>query len=120
MGSVASQSQLRRTLLRPGDVHAFKNKSLTNTAESEWGKLPASRQKSRPQSARQFTFRESLKQEIFLGLYLRTGSVPIPGMLKSVASLDYIKFSLAAIEKGLQLCKQKAKQVIFYRFFGFL
>ncbi|KIH44406.1 hypothetical protein ANCDUO_25569 [Ancylostoma duodenale] len=31
-------------------------------------------------------------------------------MLKSVASLDYIKFSLAAIEKGLQLCKQKAKQ----------
>uniref|UniRef100_A0A0K0D5F8 Glutaminase n=1 Tax=Angiostrongylus cantonensis TaxID=6313 RepID=A0A0K0D5F8_ANGCA len=35
--------------------------------------------------------------------------VPI-GMLKSVASLDYIKFSLAAIEKGLQLCAQKAKQ----------
>ncbi|WKX89367.1 hypothetical protein Q1695_008763 [Nippostrongylus brasiliensis] len=38
------------------------------------------------------------------------GNMDVEGMLKSVASLDYIKFSLAAIEKGLQLCAQKAKQ----------
>lgn len=38
-------------------------------------------------------------------------------MLKSVASLDYIKFSLAAIEKGLELCAQKAKQVGSFSFF---
>lgn len=33
------------------------------------------------------------------------------GMLRSVQSKDYIKFSLAAIEKGIQLCHERAKQV---------
>lgn len=32
-------------------------------------------------------------------------------MLKSVATADYIKFSLVAIEKGIQLCEERAKQV---------
>ena len=32
-------------------------------------------------------------------------------MLKSVATSDYIKFSLAAIEKGIQLCEERAQQV---------
>ncbi len=35
----------------------------------------------------------------------------ISGMLKSVASIDYIKFSLVAIEKGLELCNERAQQV---------
>jgi hypothetical protein len=34
----------------------------------------------------------------------------ISGMLRSVQSKDYIKFSLAAIEKGLKLCADRAKQ----------
>ncbi|CAD6184208.1 unnamed protein product [Caenorhabditis auriculariae] len=38
------------------------------------------------------------------------GNVDVEGLLKSVASLDYIKFSLAAIEKGLKLCEQKAQE----------
>lgn len=32
-------------------------------------------------------------------------------MLKSVQSMDYIKFSLSAIEKGIQLCEERAQQV---------
>lgn len=39
------------------------------------------------------------------------GNVDVDGMLRSVQSKDYIKFSLAAIEKGIQLCKERAKQV---------
>jgi hypothetical protein len=40
------------------------------------------------------------------------GNMDVEGMLKSVQSKDYIKFSLAAIEKGIQLCNDRAKQVI--------
>lgn len=32
-------------------------------------------------------------------------------MLKSVQSSDYIKYSLAAIERGVRLCNDKSKQV---------
>ncbi|CAI5437927.1 unnamed protein product [Caenorhabditis angaria] len=38
------------------------------------------------------------------------GNVDVEGLLRSVASLDYIKFSLAAIEKGMKLCEEKAKE----------
>ncbi|CAI4225201.1 unnamed protein product [Auanema sp. JU1783] len=38
------------------------------------------------------------------------GNTDVEGLVKSVASLDYIKFSLMAIEKGLQLCEMRAKQ----------
>ncbi|EGT43476.1 hypothetical protein CAEBREN_26403 [Caenorhabditis brenneri] len=38
------------------------------------------------------------------------GNVDVEGLLRSVASLDYIKFSLAAIEKGMKLCEQKAAE----------
>ena len=31
-------------------------------------------------------------------------------MLRSVQSKDYIKFSLAAIEKGITLCRQRAQE----------
>jgi len=31
-------------------------------------------------------------------------------MLRSVQSKDYIKFSLAAIEKGIALCRQRAQE----------
>lgn len=38
------------------------------------------------------------------------GNMDVEGMLRSVQSKDYIKFSLAAIEKGVQICKERAKQ----------
>ncbi|GMT00082.1 hypothetical protein PENTCL1PPCAC_22256 [Pristionchus entomophagus] len=38
------------------------------------------------------------------------GNMDVEGMLKSVATADYIKFSLVAIEKGIQLCEERAKQ----------
>jgi hypothetical protein len=38
------------------------------------------------------------------------GNMDVEGMLRSVQSKDYIKFSLAAIEKGIQLCDDRAKQ----------
>jgi|UniRef100_A0AC35FMH7 hypothetical protein len=38
------------------------------------------------------------------------GNMDVEGMLRSVESKDYIKFSLAAIEKGLKLCNERAKQ----------
>ncbi|KAI6203699.1 hypothetical protein M3Y94_00586800 [Aphelenchoides besseyi] len=38
------------------------------------------------------------------------GNMDVEGMLRSVQSKDYIKFSLAAIEKGIQLCDERAKQ----------
>jgi hypothetical protein len=38
------------------------------------------------------------------------GNMDVEGMLRSVESKDYIKFSLAAIEKGLKLCSDHAKQ----------
>jgi hypothetical protein len=41
------------------------------------------------------------------------GNMDVEGMLRSVQSKDYIKFSLAAIEKGIQLCNERAKQVIY-------
>jgi len=34
----------------------------------------------------------------------------VEGMLRSVQSKDYIKFSLAAIEKGIALCRQRAHE----------
>uniref|UniRef100_A0A7E4W938 SEC14-like protein 2 n=1 Tax=Panagrellus redivivus TaxID=6233 RepID=A0A7E4W938_PANRE len=37
------------------------------------------------------------------------GNMDVEGMLRSVESKDYIKFSLAAIEKGLKLCTERAK-----------
>jgi len=37
------------------------------------------------------------------------GNMDVEGMLRSVQSKDYIKFSLAAIEKGIQLCQERAK-----------
>jgi len=37
------------------------------------------------------------------------GNMDVEGMLRSVESKDYIKFSLAAIEKGLKLCAERAK-----------
>ncbi|CAJ0946151.1 unnamed protein product, partial [Mesorhabditis belari] len=37
------------------------------------------------------------------------GNCDVEGMLRSVASLDYIKFSLAAIEKGMRLCEIRSK-----------
>uniref|UniRef100_A0A0K0EPM1 CRAL-TRIO domain-containing protein n=1 Tax=Strongyloides stercoralis TaxID=6248 RepID=A0A0K0EPM1_STRER len=38
------------------------------------------------------------------------GNMDVDGMLRSVQALDYIKFSLAAIEKGIQLADNKAKE----------
>ncbi|CAD5208282.1 unnamed protein product [Bursaphelenchus xylophilus] len=38
------------------------------------------------------------------------GNMDVEGMLRSVESKDYIKFSLAAIEKGIELCQERAKQ----------
>lgn len=38
------------------------------------------------------------------------GNMDVEGMLRSVQSKDYIKFSLCAIEKGIQLCSLRAKQ----------
>uniref|UniRef100_A0AC34RC78 SEC14-like protein 2 n=1 Tax=Panagrolaimus sp. JU765 TaxID=591449 RepID=A0AC34RC78_9BILA len=37
------------------------------------------------------------------------GNMDVEGMLRSVESKDYIKFSLAAIEKGLKLCNERSK-----------
>ncbi|MFH4975888.1 hypothetical protein AB6A40_002597 [Gnathostoma spinigerum] len=37
------------------------------------------------------------------------GNLDVEGMVKSVQASDYIKYSLAAIEKGMQLCADKAK-----------
>ncbi|CAD5205843.1 unnamed protein product [Bursaphelenchus okinawaensis] len=37
------------------------------------------------------------------------GNMDVEGMLRSVESKDYIKFSLAAIEKGIELCEERAK-----------
>ncbi|KAF7632965.1 CRAL-TRIO domain-containing protein [Meloidogyne graminicola] len=37
------------------------------------------------------------------------GNMDVEGMLRSVQSKDYIKFSLAAIEKGITLCRQRAQ-----------
>jgi hypothetical protein len=39
------------------------------------------------------------------------GNMDVEGMLRSVQSKDYIKYSLSAIEKGIQLCDDRAKQV---------
>uniref|UniRef100_A0A1I8BXJ2 CRAL-TRIO domain-containing protein n=1 Tax=Meloidogyne hapla TaxID=6305 RepID=A0A1I8BXJ2_MELHA len=38
------------------------------------------------------------------------GNMDVEGMLRSVQSKDYIKFSLAAIEKGITLCRQRAQE----------
>ncbi|KAI6234517.1 SEC14-like protein 2 [Aphelenchoides fujianensis] len=38
------------------------------------------------------------------------GNMDVEGMVRSVQSKDYIKFSLAAIEKGIELCNQRAAQ----------
>uniref|UniRef100_A0A183C3S3 SEC14-like protein 2 n=1 Tax=Globodera pallida TaxID=36090 RepID=A0A183C3S3_GLOPA len=38
------------------------------------------------------------------------GNMDVEGMLRSVQSKDYIKFSLAAIEKGIALCRERAIQ----------
>lgn len=38
------------------------------------------------------------------------GNMDVEGMLRSVQSKDYIKYSLAAIEKGIMLCNDRAKQ----------
>ncbi|VDK87416.1 unnamed protein product [Litomosoides sigmodontis] len=38
------------------------------------------------------------------------GNMDVEGMVKSVQSSDYIKYSLAAIERGIQLCSDKSKQ----------
>uniref|UniRef100_A0A915Q4U8 SEC14-like protein 2 n=1 Tax=Setaria digitata TaxID=48799 RepID=A0A915Q4U8_9BILA len=38
------------------------------------------------------------------------GNMDVEGMLKSVQSSDYIKYSLAAIERGMLLCNDKAKE----------
>nr|CAD2197588.1 unnamed protein product [Meloidogyne enterolobii] len=38
------------------------------------------------------------------------GNMDVEGMLRSVQSKDYIKFSLAAIEKGIALCRQRAQE----------
>ncbi|KAI1713587.1 CRAL/TRIO domain-containing protein [Ditylenchus destructor] len=38
------------------------------------------------------------------------GNMDVEGMLRSVQSKDYIKFSLAAIEKGVKLCNDRAEQ----------
>ncbi|KAL3103284.1 hypothetical protein niasHS_002470 [Heterodera schachtii] len=38
------------------------------------------------------------------------GNTDVEGMLRSVQSKDYIKFSLAAIEKGITLCRERALQ----------
>lgn len=39
------------------------------------------------------------------------GNMDVEGMLKSVQSSDYIKYSLAAIERGIRLCSDKSKEV---------
>ncbi|TKR93584.1 hypothetical protein L596_008007 [Steinernema carpocapsae] len=36
------------------------------------------------------------------------GNMDVEGLLKSVQSRDYIKYSLAAIEKGVELCRERA------------
>uniref|UniRef100_A0A914WA98 SEC14-like protein 2 n=2 Tax=Plectus sambesii TaxID=2011161 RepID=A0A914WA98_9BILA len=36
------------------------------------------------------------------------GNMDVEGMLKSVQAQDYIKFSLAAIERGVELCEERA------------
>uniref|UniRef100_A0A0N4T8R4 CRAL-TRIO domain-containing protein n=1 Tax=Brugia pahangi TaxID=6280 RepID=A0A0N4T8R4_BRUPA len=38
------------------------------------------------------------------------GNMDVEGMLKSVQSSDYIKYSLAAIERGIRLCSDKSKE----------
>ncbi|MCP9264278.1 40S ribosomal protein S7 [Dirofilaria immitis] len=38
------------------------------------------------------------------------GNMDVEGMLKSVQSSDYIKYSLAAIEQGIRLCSDKSKE----------
>ncbi|VDK43021.1 unnamed protein product [Anisakis simplex] len=38
------------------------------------------------------------------------GNMDVEGMLRSVQSSDYIKYSLAAIERGMKLCDEKCKE----------
>ncbi|VDN57577.1 unnamed protein product [Dracunculus medinensis] len=38
------------------------------------------------------------------------GNMDVEGIIKSVQASDYIKYSLAAIEKGIQLCSEKSKE----------
>ncbi|VDD86280.1 unnamed protein product [Enterobius vermicularis] len=38
------------------------------------------------------------------------GNLDVEGMVRSVQSKDYIKYSLAAVEKGMKLCDQKCKE----------
>jgi hypothetical protein len=43
------------------------------------------------------------------------GMEDVVGMLKSVQAQDYIKFSLAAIERGVELCEERAGKVTDFR-----
>lgn len=57
-------------------------------------------------------FYESLRRFLFFFI----PKLQFIGMLKSVQSSDYIKYSLAAIERGMRLCSDKSKEVNYREF----